>query len=58
MGGVVVKDEGNGRARRQPDQLEGFRNVFPVVDEDGLEAVGKEDADCGAGVEGFFLVRF
>ena len=57
MGGVVVENERDRRARRQSHELERFCDVFPVVDEDGLESVGQEDADGRAGVEGFFLLE-
>lgn len=57
LGGVVGGQDGvGGRAGWERHQLQVFRHVLPVVDEERFEVVGDVEPDGGAGGEGFFLL--
>lgn len=55
--GIVLQDLGDWVGVGQRNQLVVFRDIFPVIDKDSLQAVGQLDLNRGAGVKGILLGR-
>jgi len=55
VGEIVVEDLGDGLLVGEGDKLLVLGDVFPIVDEEGLEMVGDRNLNRWAAVEGVLL---